>query len=356
MLAYCSQCGSGYVKLTREKNIDVPLVVMIVWLSFFCGLRISFNDTGTYIVGFQNAPTAEEYLADGLNLFGNPLYYLFQSVFRHHISENVHLFLVLIAFFTITSFVCFIRRYADNFTFSILLFFTLGMYLSNFAAMKQCIAMAILMFAVEKLLDRKYVWFYVLVFIAMLMHTYAIMFAILPLFTNKPWTKITYITIAAVAFVLFTFEETITEFLEYADELGKDISETEVFETDSINLFRLAVFSVPPLMSFIFRNRLNPGMNRTMCLMMNMSILSFLVMCLGLNSAANLFGRSAIYFEMGTIIVLPWIIRELFEEHSAKMVTGVAAVCYLAFFMYDTRNFGSEYRAISFMEFLGSLG
>ena len=247
------------------------------------------------------------------------------------------------------------KKYSENFVFSILLFFTLGLYVSNFAAMKQCIAMATLTYAIPKLLEKKYVQYYIIVLVATLWHSYALMFAILPIFTRKPWTTVTYLTIAAVIAVLLTFETTISEFLEYAEDLGKDISETEVFETDSINVFRLAVFGVPPLLSFIFQSRLKSGMVRDENVMVNMSILSFLIMCLGLASAGNLFGRSAIYFEIGTIVILPWIVRKLFTKKSAELVFGIAALSYIAFFMYDIRNFSSGYRAITFVEFINSL-
>lgn len=355
ILAYVSEKRIGAIRLTKRSTLNVPLIAMLLWLCFFCGLRTAFNDTETYIVGFQNAQPLNTLLSAGMNPLGNPLYYIYESIFHNNISSNYHLFLLTIAFFNIISAVRFIRCHACNFTFSMLLFFTLGMYLSNFAAMKQSIAMAILTYAIDNLLDKKYIRFYLIVILAALFHTYAIMYAVLPLFTNKPWTKITYLTIGAILFVLFTFESTITEFLDYADKLGKDIVESEVFETDSINIFRLAVFSIPVLLSFGFQGRLNRDMPPLMCLMMNMSILSFLVMCLGLNSAANLFGRSAIYFEMGTVIVLPWIINRLFNRRSARAVSIIAFLCYFAFFMYDVRGFADGYRAITFAELMATL-
>lgn len=355
VLAYCSERSLLTYRITKRCRVDIPLIVMVIMLSMYCGLRTAFNDTEVYIKGFQTAPTLAEFWAEDPHILGNPLYYGFQSFFRHYISDNYHLFLLLIAFYSVTSFVIFIRKYSENFVFSILLFFALGLYVSNFASMKQCIAMATLTYAIPKLLEKKYVQYYIIVLVATLWHSYALMFAILPIFTRKPWTTVTYLTIAAVIAVLLTFETTISEFLEYAEDLGKDISETEVFETDGINVFRLAVFGVPPLLSFIFQSRLKRGMVRDENVMVNMSILSFLIMCLGLASAGNLFGRSAIYFEIGTIVILPWIVRKLFTKKSAELVFGIAALSYIAFFMYDIRNFSSGYRAITFMEFIMTL-
>ncbi len=355
VLAYCSERKILTLSVTKHFSVDLALTALIVMLSLVCGLRTAYNDTSTYIGFFNGAPTLEEYWADSPDLFGNPLFYWFQSFFHHHISNNYHLFFLVIAFYTVSSFVDFIRRYSENFVFSILLFFTLGLYISNFAAMKQCLAMATLTYAIPKLLDKKYIQFYLIVFVATLWHAYAIMFVILPIFMSKPWTLVTYITIAAVIFVLATFESTISGFLERAEDIGKEISESEVFDTASINLFRLAVFGVPPLLSFLFKGTVNDGISSQKSLMINLSILSFLIMCLGLASAGNLFGRSAIYFEIGTIIILPWIIDRLFTKASARLVFQIATICYLAFFLYDTRAFVAEYRAIGFMDFLRML-
>ena len=350
-LAYCSQRGFGSVRLSKRTTLDIPLIIMIIMLSLFCGLRTSFNDTAAYISGFQNAVTPSEFLSEEINLLGNPLFYFLTCVFRHYISANYHTYLLVIAFFSITSFVLFIRRHSTSFVFNMMLFFSIGLYISCFAAVKQTLAMAILTYAIDQLIKKKYLRFYLLVFLAVLFHSYAIMLIVLPFFAGKPWSTVTYLSIAVIIFVLFTFEATITELLDYAEELGKDISETEVFDTQSINILRLGVFAAPPLLSFFFQHRLNPEMKRENCILFNMSILSVLVMSLGLASAGNLFGRSAIYFEIGTIISLSYIISHVFERKSANTVKLLAGVLYLAFFGYSVQSFSSEYRAISLFEY-----
>ncbi len=355
VLAYCSQKEILTFRGVTGRRYDVALIALIVMLSLFCGLRTNYNDTGTYIAMFLEAPTWVEFWASGPNLLGNPGYYLFQTIFRHSISDNYHLYLLTIAFFITSVYVTFIRRYSENFTFSILLFFSIGLYISEFAALKQHIAMAILMLALPQLLKKRYATYYVLVFMAMLFHTYALLFVIVPLFLNRPWTKTTYLTVIVIVAVLFTFESSITSLLTHAENLGKEIAESEVFDTASINLFRLAVYAVLPALSFVFQRYLNPGYSRETKMMVNMSILSFLVMSLGLASGANLFSRCAIYYEIGTIVVFPWVIWETFNQKSYRIVLGAAAVCYLLFFYMDISTFAMEYRAISVGEFFTSL-
>ena len=340
---------------TRRVRLNLFFIAMVVILGFACGLRTSYNDTTAYINGFRNAPLPMEYIKGQPNLLGNPAYYIFQSFFRHHLSDNYHVYFTVVALFCMASFLRFLRRYSENFIFSVLMFFCLGLYVFCFAAPKQCIGMALLTYSVPLLLKRKWVGFYLVVLLAALFHTYALVFVILPLFLQKPWTAVTYLTVAATLLVLFTFEETITVFLDRAEDFGKHIAEEEVFDNQSINIFRVAVFSVPPVIAFVFRRRLWPLMEPRHCLMINMSILSLLVMSLGLVSAANLFGRCAYYFEIGAMVALPWMLDKLFSHRAVKYVSALAAVCYLGFFLYDIRGFSEAHTGIGLIEFVKTL-
>lgn len=338
----------------KRRFIDLALVVMIIILSFFCGLRTAYNDTSVYIAGFQNAVTPQEYLQQNPELTDNPLFYLFQSYFRHHIADNYHLFFVVIAFFTITCFVWFIKKYSTDFVFSMILFCTL-LYLFPFAAMKQALAMAVLTIAVNCLLKKRYIAYYCLVFVAMLIHTYAIVFVVLPVFVAKPWTTVTYIAVGMILFVLVTFETSITKLLEYAEDLGKEVSAEQLLSEAGMNMLRVSVYAVPVVVSFLFQKWIVASADRPMSLMINMSIIGFLIVCMGAINAANMFGRSATYFIFGTIVALPWMIRKIFEPVSARWLKIVAVICYFSFFMYDSRYFFADYRAISFADFLRGL-
>ena len=138
LLSYLSEKQTLTIRGKRSYMSSFLLLVLVVIMSLHCGLRTAYNDTFTYIRSFQAAPTPAEYLANGVKLTENPLFYLMQCFFRHHISDNYHLFFVCIALATMGCFVSFIRRYSHDFTFSMLLFYTL-LYLLPFGAMKQAL-------------------------------------------------------------------------------------------------------------------------------------------------------------------------------------------------------------------------
>ncbi len=355
VLAYCSENGYFVAEITQNRKIDFPLLILIIFTGFFCGLRIDFNDTYLYIAMFEDAPTLSDYWSTNPEWSDNPLFYAWQSFFRHSISDNYHLYLTVIAFFTNTSFILFIKRHSSNFLFSILIYFSIEMFTDNMGMMKQCIAMAILTYALEALFKKRYLLFYLIVCFAILWHTYAIFFIILPFFRNRPWTAFTYVAVVSVIILLLSFESTITMLQSAAEETGKNLSDEELLDNNGVNLFRLAVFSIPPILSFFFQDRLNRSYDEKKSLIMNISILSFLIMCMGLFTAANLFSRGATYFEIGSIVILPWILDEIFEKKSARFVSIIAGICYLALFVFMMQGFDYNYASIGIGEFFISL-
>jgi hypothetical protein len=137
--------------------------------------------------------------------------------------------------------------------------------------------------------------------------------------------------------------------MEQANELGKELADYDVFHNHTVNLFRLFVYIVPPLISFVFQRRIFHHSTKIHHVLVHMSIISLSCMAMGTQSGANMFARMAQYFEIGTICCLPWMIRTPFDRRSRRLVTIVAVVCFLGFFVYAngiSGNFDAEYQAI----------
>ena len=355
ILAYCSQNRLFCVRLSEEKTFDVPLTIMIIVLCLFCGLRINYNDTYLYIWSFKNAVPLSEFLKTQPEITENPFFYALECIYRNNISDNLHLYLLSISVFTNTSLILFIRKFTTNFTLSITIYFSIGLYYDTLGAMKQTLAIAILTYALRALFKKKYALFYIIVILAMLFHTYAIFFAILPLFTRKPWTLFTYVTIVSVIVLLLSFQSTLEFIMSAAENTGKHINSDELLDNLGINPFRLAVFGVPTILSFIFQTQLEDKYTHEKSILMNMSIISFLIMFMGIFTAANLFGRCSGYFELGSIIMLPWILDKIFDERSVQLASVIVVLSYLTFFYFLSQGFDAEYAYITFSQFIQTL-
>ena len=361
VLAYLTQRMTvgdrGNNRATAGSKLCFALLVCVLALPV--GLRTFYNDTYAYIKGFQQSPELLELFQSGeLHILKNPAFRIYES-FMHGLTGNYHLFFMLPAFFTQYAFAKTIQRYAHSFPLGIAFYICLGTYVFTFAALKQTIAMAILVLAIPKLLDKKFGQFYLLMFLAFLFHTYAIVFAILPLFAVKPWGWRTFLLLFLVFVVVANFESVIGSFLDYASEQGKDIAEYEVFDNNKINSFRVAVYGVVPLLSLVFARYLGGKKGvPTYNLLIHMSIISFSFMLLGTINGANMFGRMANYFELGMICSLTWIVHRVFDKNSARLISAVAFVCFFGYFYYAYRinlDFDTSYSSITVFQFIKSL-
>jgi hypothetical protein len=215
-----------------------------------------------------------------------------------------------------------------------------------------------LLFALPYALEKKYVQFYLLVFLAILFHTHAFLFAIVPLLTGKPWGKTTWLALGLTLFAMATYNVTLGAFMRYAQSIGALVDEGELFDGHSINILRVLVYWVPVLFSLFFRQRLFRDSTRAEDMFVNLSIVSAFILTIGTIQAANLFARMAGYFEIATIIALPWMINKVFTKRSIHLITGCASALYFGYFWYENAinlDFSSEYYANTLWEFILSL-
>lgn len=350
----------GIYGVNKQSPVNyIPFFMLILTLALPITLRRTFNDTGAYIRGFYQAePITELFRSGNIHILGNPLFSIYRS-FVHTFTDNYMIYFLFPAFFVQYSYIRFIRRHSPSLVVGVGLYLFLGTYVFSIAAMKQTLAMAVLLYAVEALIDRKYVRYYLLVFIAFLFHTYALGFLILPLFTSKPWSVRNFLVLFLVLFVSQNFETVIGSFLEFASESGKNVSEAEVFDAAGINPIRVAVYAVTPLFALIFRRYIFTGVeDREHNILVNMSFLTVSIMAIGLVSAANMFARMGQYFEFGVICSLPWMITKPFDQRSTRLISFVAIVCFFGYFCYANLvqiYFDDHFGRYTVMEFLQSI-
>ncbi len=338
---------------------DIFMIIVIAWMTCFSFLRTSYNDTYTYIATFRDAETIAEGFANGTftDLTENPWSMFYRSL-MHDLTDNYHIYFFFPAVLSSFAVVKLCKRYSVNPAFSLLIFFSVGTYVMYIAALKQCLAMFCLLMALPYAIDKKYVRFYLLVFVAIMFHTHAFMFAIVPFLLEKPWGKVSWVLLGATFFAMVTYDSTLGAFMEYAQSIGALVAEVEVFDDHQINTLRVLVYWVPAVLALVFRRRLFNKYTQAENQFVNMSMASAFILSIGLVQGANLYARMAGYFEIATAIALPWMIKKLFTKQSAQLVTVLAGVLYFGYFSYEfaiSKNFDSSYSAISIWEFIRSL-
>lgn len=338
---------------------DLFMCAVVIWMTCFSFLRTDYNDTYTYRALFENVVSLEEGWAEGafVDWTANPFSMLYRSLVRHY-TDNYHIYFFFPAVLSSFAIVKMCKRFSVSPGMSLLIFYSMGTYAMYMAALKQSMAIPILIFSIPYALDKKYVRFFLLVILACLFHTHSFMFAVLPLLMGKPWNKVTWLLLAAVLFAMATYDSTLGSFLAYAQSIGYDINEGEVFDGYSINVFRVMVYWVPGILALLFRRRLFRDSTIEENLFVNMSIFSAMIISVGLVEGANMYARMAGYFEIAIPIALPWMIKKLFTKESAKYVNVMACGLYFVFFLYEfivAKDFNAQYKTHTISQFIQML-
>lgn len=348
----------SYVRTPRgPKRPWFLYAALVTILICFAGFRGSYNDTWNY----RDVYT---YLAEGFpeawetlnwSLGENPAFNMIQAWFKTY-NTDVHLFLMFFAFWTVLFYMIFLKKYSVNFALTIYFFFTMGCYLFNLAAIKQCMATAFCLLAIPYALDRKWSRFVLLVVIGMLFHPYAAMYLIVPFMMFQPWSKATYWILVAIIAGGYLFQPLLGTVIDITSAIGEEYTES-TFTGEGVGLFRVAVCWAPVVLSFMYRKILFCDSSKEENLFINLSIVFAGIIFVGQFGTALYFGRLSYYFLPMPVIALAWMLTKIqkHDPHNGKVITVVAVVCYFVYFYFSNtieNQFATAYEALSLSGFL----
>lgn len=341
---------NGYV--IKEKYLWVLIVIV---MAVFVGLREAYNDTFTYINTYKLESGNFDFDNRDWSFGENPGYTLVLIIFKHfNFSHNAYL--MFYSLLTYGIYIWFIHKYSTDFSMSMFIFVCM-VFTFPMAAIKQCVAIAFCLIAVDKAINKKWFWFIFWIFIAETFHAYSFMYMLVPMLFFLPWEdKKTYMWIVIFFFVGLLLRPMLGSVLSITDSLGEEYT-VEDFSGEGVNPFRLAVCLVPLVLSFILRNKVTDPkyeMMREDNICMNLSFLNGEIMFVALFGTANYFARLANYFYIFPVIALPRLFNMIQPKWRLPLKIAVV-VCYFAFFYYSQMivygHFDDMFRRISLNEF-----
>ena len=363
LMAYMSDRYSSYefdagrVKHYIQKE-KLFYVIMSIAMAVFVGLRTSGNDTATYISMYEDIPnniTAFTSI-DWKDIAAAPGHQFVCALLKN-MGASTQDYLMVFAVVSVTLYLWFIRKYTNNITLSIYYFITMGVYTFAMAAIKQTIAVAILLVATDRAIEKKYLAFIFYVILAELFHPYAFVYLIVPFMSFIPWTWKTYVLLSGTAVVFMGLSRFMGGILAITDALGGDYGATE-FSGAGVNIFRVLVVWVPVGLSFLARKYIRVNSDRISNYIINLTMVNAMVMFVGLFGTANYFARLANYFLIFQTLSLP-LIFNYFTKQSKKLLIVAAVLCYFVFFYYEhviaNGRFDDGYYFITFFDYIRQL-
>lgn len=342
---------SGYVY--KEK---ILWLIPIIAMAIFAGLRTEYNDTTAYTYSYENFVKSNFDFSDISWTFGDNFGFDAFSIILKSLGFSTNGYLMVFAIITYVIYIWFIHKYSTDFLMSMFLFICL-IFTFPLAAIKQCVAVAFCLLAVDKAINKKWFWFVFWIFIAETFHAYSFMYLIVPLLFFVPWQNNKTVMWIVIFFLIgILLRPMLGTVLSITDALGDEYT-VEEFSGDGVNPFRLLVCLVPLVLSFILRKQINDPyneVNRAEGLCMNLAFLNGEIMFVALFGTANYFARLADYFYIFPVIALPRLFNMVNPKWRTLMKICVV-LCYLLFFYYAEYivygSFDNRYQGITFNEF-----
>lgn len=193
VLLFVYSCCSIH-KNCRLVNGQRIIVYLLIYLPLFvlCAFRdISVgNDTSVYYYGFQNFSNFNSLHEAFTTSRYEPAYIIINYLFNKFNLSYYFLQIVLSGFIYFSVFV-FLLRYSSDFLFSVYVFYVLRYSIGTMNVVRMWMAIAVLLFAIQYVIDRKLIKFLIVILLASLFHSSALVFLIIyPLYSIQINKKI----------------------------------------------------------------------------------------------------------------------------------------------------------------------
>lgn len=327
--------------ITVNTEIDINrdtqtffFIVGVVIFAYVTGQRFAFGDTLSYMSSFENANTTVPDVLSNFQFGKEHLFLLIKVFIKQYISVEPRVFIEIISFITIVPLLYFYFNYSGDLKFAFLLFVLSGCWEHTMNGLRQYLTCAIMLMALSLLYKRKWYLYIPIVILAAQIHTSAYIFIVVYFIANKPaWGKFTKIMLVIGLFLLVTYPVTgsfMNNLFVESTDYGSKYNIVEF--SNNINMFRLAVMSVPVVVSFINRKNMI-GKYKYYDIVFNMSLLCAMCTLIGLFSAV--YARLNLYFEVFNVILLVWNINDMVKQEKYKWIKSVCIVCFIAYFIYQ---------------------
>lgn len=249
-------------------------------------------------------------------------------------------FFFLLALFQMLCVALVLRKYSSNYWLSIFLFVASTDYMSwMHNGVRQFTAVALIFAATGLIIKKKFVPLILVILVASTIHGSALlMLPIVFIVQGKAWNKKTLLCILAsvLALVFVNQFTSILDLLLSDTQYTNVVSDWQSLTDDGTNPIRVLVYSVPTILSAVGYRYIKAEDDPVINMAVNAGIVATAIAIISMGTSGVFIGRLPIYCSMySTGILLPWEIKNMFEDDSVKLMAIVTVICYVVFFYYQ---------------------
>lgn len=311
----------------------LPVILM-------AGFREDIGDTWAYKTAFQKIPgTFSELMAYMPEITKDKGFTVLSGVIKIIFGDNPTVYFLILAAVQGIILVHVYRKYSTNYLMSIFLFIASTDFISwMFNGLRQFTAVTIIFAATTLMLKKKWIPTILLILLASTMHQSALlMIPIYLIALGKAWNSRTILFLVA-ALIAVVFVDQFTDVLDNMmqnTQYESMVSDWESWGDDGTNILRVAVYSIPTLLTIIGFKYIREADDSVINFCANMAIVSTGLYIVSMFTSGIFMGRLPIYASLYNYMLLPWVIQRIFTKRTARLITLVMVVAYIAFYFYQ---------------------
>jgi transmembrane protein EpsG len=307
--------------------------------------RGTIGDTWNYIIGYQFVPSSIFHAASYISAVTKDKGFTILAILiKTIVGKNYIWYLMTLASLQGISLIIFFRKYSPDCLLSIFLFVASTDYISwMFNGIRQFTAVTIILFATPFMLKKKYIPAILIILLASTMHQSALlMIPFMFIAQGEVWNKKTIFFIGC-SLLAIVFVGRFTNLLDKAlstTQYVNVVSDYTAWNDDGTNPLRVLIYSVPALLAFLGRRRIQSEESVLINFCANMSIISMGIYLVSMVTSGVFIGRIPIYCSLYGYILLPWEIENCFTKESGKIMMSMLIVLYVLFYGYQLKMWG----------------
>lgn len=281
----------------------------------------SFDELGSFFVSNPYEKGFAIYVCAIKKIFGNEPQWIF-------------FFTSLISIGCLSSFY---RKYSVDYLFSMFIFVVSAEYLAWILnGMRQFMAVAIIYGAIGFFLNKKYIRFVIAVLIASTIHISALlMLPMIFIIQGEAWNRKTVVYLLLSLIAMF-FSQRLIGILGLVISDTKYSGMTQYMSWErGTSILRVLVYSIPVIISFIYRDKIKEQNNVIINMAVNMSIISLGLYNISIFTSGIFIGRLPIYFSLFNYVLLPVELEYLIPPEKRKILLYGCVFFYLVFYFSE---------------------
>ena len=334
IIIMCKLQNYSYVFINRIKPIkgDKLYIYSVAGiLILFMGLRAT--NVGCDVIQYFNRYKNANVMYN-LGITYSEWGFNYISYFFHdYLKLDFQFFLLFIAIVCIVSLSVCIYKYSDDILLSFILYLTIGNFALNMSGLRQTIAISLSLFAIVMAEKRKPILFYLLIFVASIIHNSALIFMPVYFLWGKTINRKYAFILLIIAVSAFFYRQLLNPIITYLSP--ERYSKYSLIEGYSINCLVILVPIIFCIYSLLFLNTDEDGkFDKKNSFFYCFSCISIFMMILSLNNGQ--LGRLAYYFSIGNLITVSAAMKS-HKQYDRKIATIIEIImivlCLLYFFI-----------------------